>query len=58
MEPRMLSYSLDDIETMIESLIDELHVLVEDGDFEEAQLVNLEIRELEELLPNTWGVVG
>jgi len=53
MEPRMLSYSLDDIETMIESLIDELHVLVEDGDFEEAQLLNLEIRELEELLPNT-----
>jgi len=49
----MLSYSLDDIETMIESLIDELHVLVEDGDFEEAQLLNLEIRELEELLPNT-----
>jgi protein-arginine kinase activator protein McsA len=54
METPMFSFdSLDEIETMIETLIDELHVLVEDGDFEEAQLVNLEIRELEELLPST-----
>lgn len=45
--------SLDEIETMIESLIDELHSLAEDGDFDEAQLVSLEIKELEELLPST-----
>ena len=49
MNPPM--HSFVDIQTMIECLIDELHVLVEDGDYEEAQLVNLEIKELEEMLP-------
>ncbi|MBT5107011.1 MAG: hypothetical protein HOM20_12595 [Porticoccaceae bacterium] len=43
-------HSFDDIQTMIECLIDELHMLVEDGAYEEAQLVNLEIKELEEML--------
>ncbi len=45
--------SLDEIQTMIETLIDELHALAEEGDMEEAQLVNLEIKALETLLPSS-----